>query len=237
MRMRKRRILLSSPAVLGIAAAAVAAAAAPDGAEEFTADGNTINLYRYNQEGGMPDDSSGNYMLATVFDNGYCYPVGEGRFGNGQQLDYHGFQAITYTPGNEFTMESWVNFRSLERDGILMTLWSAGDDRARLELIQDDGRWHMRFVINDRYMVTGNSVALRIGEWYLIGAQLKDNVMSLIIDGRAVGSAPMPETLRDFTMVTMGEAAGGKPHRQAVDVILDETRISNIARYPVEKQQ
>jgi hypothetical protein len=111
-------------------------------------------------------------------------------------------------PEDDWTVAVRVRVRELPRNhlGQVFSAWCRNVDDP-LRLVLDGGKLHARVEAGAGFSTPG--VALEPGRWYAVAAVKRDGTLSLLVDGKKVGSCAVPMYLP--TQAT-DCALGGNPH-------------------------
>jgi DNA-binding beta-propeller fold protein YncE len=194
-------------------------------------------------EGPYADDS--HTLLLLHFDGDYSGTQGEtgtaigtefvpGRYGQG--VYFNNTDTLTYaTAGNlnrtEGAVEFWLRPNWPGNDMQSYTFFEVGDGWFNRMRVMKDGANNLRFMLWDsaaEYGVAYNVGDWEVGEWHHIAAIWQGTDIALYVDGIQVASdtnAHPPDALSD--MIYVGSASW---QGQRADAVIDELRISDIAR-------
>jgi hypothetical protein len=131
---------------------------------------------------------------------------GEGTEVNGrnEMLTY----ALPAWPEEDFTVSVRVNIKELpqKRIGQVFSAWAGGMDDP-LRVVVDGGKIFARIEAGGGFSTPG--APIEAGRWYAVAAIKRGGTLTLVVDGRAVGSCAAPE----FTATQAQDCAlGGNPH-------------------------
>jgi hypothetical protein len=202
----------------------------------LSADVGTVGLWHFNEGSGqaVTDSSSTGWdlWLGETTSVEFVDPewTAEGRFGGGLGFtggnsEYVKGPGQSAFSGNQITIEFWIKtsniFTSNPAIGSLTGTFQLNAD-GLLQVSVGDTDW--------RGTVTATT-AINDGQWHYIAmvydGTFGDGTLSLYIDGSIEDSeSPLNCTLADLTAWHIG----GRPSFSYVDGIMDEVRVSNIAR-------
>jgi hypothetical protein len=196
--------------------------------QELPVDAHTQLLLRFNNsttgvQGETPIISSGVTYAAGRVDQGASLSTGD-------RLTYSHPNNITATQG---TVEGWIKPEWNGNDGQthLLLTWGAGGGL----LMGKDGANNWRIILN-RYGNGGqpeNGVATNIGhwvanQWHHVAFSWDASSMKAYVDGSLAAEAPVTITLPAITTSTF--QVGGEGTGSSLRAVVDEFRISDIAR-------
>jgi hypothetical protein len=124
--------------------------------------------------------------------------------GRDQMLAY----AVPAWPEEDFTVSVRVNIKELpqKRIGQIFSAWAGGMDDP-LRLVVDGGKLFARIEVGGGFSTPGAPV--ETGRWHSVAATKRGGTLTLLVDGRAVGSCAVPEFI---TTQAQDCALGGNPH-------------------------
>ena len=199
-------------------------------AQEYQTDANTVLLLHMNETSGSAvSDASGNSNNGTASGT----TIVDGWFGKARSFNGTSDVVVTTYNGNfgtdPFTVEFWVYLNSLaaSHQNIIgnrmpgLNTWWVG--------VIDDGRINVDGGIGQNASNIGDIVA---GQWYHIAVTRNaSNVLTIYKNGVVVKTGTQTGNFTLGTNVSIGAIYGGG---EFVNGVIDEVRISNIARSPGE---
>lgn len=205
---------------------------------EFSADAGTVGLWHFNEGSGqaVTDSSASDWDLTLGADMGIesVDPewTADGRFGGGlsfmaSESDYVRGPGLSEFSANKITIEFWIKTSSTDTSNPA----KSGNPCVDFQL-NSNGLLQVQAgdVTDYRGQVTATT-AINDGDWHYVAMVYDGTVgggtLSLYIDGSL-------EDSRDSLSFTVADPSplyiGGKPSSSYVDGIMDEVRVSNIAR-------
>ncbi len=208
-------------------------------AQEYRSDANTVLLLHMNETSGstVSDASTfANHGTATGT------TIVDGRFGKARKFSNEGqYVGIDRRPlkNTNFTSEAWINASNLTKlSMIFLSNLHSGADKGYFLDLRSTGKLH--FAVGDGLggdnHLFGNS-SLTVNSWYHVAATYDGSKMRIylngVIDAEASWNKLAYETDNAFPF-KVGEHNFNAGETGSFDGIIDEVRISNIARSPNE---
>ena len=209
---------------------------------ELAADINTVGLWHMNEASGNAVDSSGNGN--TGVPTGTTVVAGKlnnGRSFNGSSDSISIPDSDRWAFKGDFSIETWVNFSSFCAQWwtcAIVAQDEGGGSTNKWIFTYDNGGKTMIFHINSTSgggpALTSNSFTPQTGIWYHITVTRSGNNYTFYINGNQWGTTTNTYTIPNAnTTLKIGLGEGSPPFNG----LIDEVRISNIARTPEEIKQ
>ncbi|MFH0992668.1 MAG: LamG-like jellyroll fold domain-containing protein, partial [bacterium] len=197
-------------------------------AGEYKPDANTVFLLHMNEASGPTVMDASGYGNNGTFGFGSLVPA---KMGNGYlPATSNGIYVQSFIPaglGEHFTIEAWVKL-SAAPAGVWTFLCAAG---ARLH-VNPDLSVMFGLTLSDGSIgggLSSNAAALSMNKWYHLAGTFGNRVGTLYLNGRQLASQTYSQGVK---MISWGVLIGFQNSPYIFPGIIDEIRISNIARTP-----
>jgi hypothetical protein len=187
-----------------------------------------IGWWKFDEaEGKTAADSSGGHHNGTLVGNAKW---AQGKIGGAIALDGTGsFVQIAdktaFDMGDQITLASWVNIRSVPVDW--MAILTKGDSAWRMSTLSRERKAHFN-VNNASSDVFSSSSTINANEWHHLAAVYNGSVMQLYVDGKLDATQPWAGGIaKNNSDVLIGENVE-QPNR-CFDGLIDDVRIYNYA--------
>ena len=208
-------------------------------AQPFEPDSNTVALYHFDEvSGNFVADASGNGNHG----NATFTTIVEGLFGNARQYETLRDEVLVPNPfggvQDEFTIEAWVYVNMLNGNTCNCSNTIFRNRQHVFDVymtLTNDGRVHCN-IQNEPFSYTlFSNEALRLHEWYHLAFTFGGGMIQIFING-SLDTARIGPTNHDWSINYIGTSIGNNRFDGvdwAFNGIIDELRISNIARTPL----
>lgn len=199
-------------------------------------DANTMLLLTFSEEtGNTSKDLSGNGNDGEL--KGAVWA--EGKFGKGVEFKKDGdCVAMPLSPtldlAEELSVEAWVKPATVD---VRMDIVSKHESGGYALIIDEGGVVRASFHIAGNYTPTRSANVLKADEWYYLAATFDGEALKVYIDGELEGETPIKGevTSTDVPLAVGGNAGpGGVVGSYFFKGVVDEFRVSNVARTPEE---
>ena len=179
-------------------------------------------------DGDGADRSDGGRKLNLVGDVGFADGLSRQALdlhGNGAQFVVRPSDDAVYNLGtNDFTIQSWVNFNSTEREQTLIEkLSGAAGPGWTLSKLSDN---RLQFYARPSIVLTTETIPIRNGTWHNILVRRTGALFQIMYDGKPLmagnGPNPIPETTAPLLIGTRNQGDG---RNFSVDGRIDEVAI------------
>jgi len=198
-------------------------------------DQNTVALWHFNEgKGEVIADSSGKGLDGKQVS---CEWV-KGKF-DSSALQFNKAGSHVEIPYNqaldlqEFSLEFWVKYNKVPTEHVAFMSnrgWQVGDKMTGFTLRDHDGNLYLEILTRGS---TSTSGGLRINDWQFISVTYdKTRTVRLYMDGELKKEQQIPgEVIYKGAALWIGsEPGGGYAFGNTGDIVIDEVRVSNIAR-------
>ena len=216
----------------------------------FTPDSNTIALWHFNEnDGQVANDSSAN-SFSGFLENGVAWDA-DGKFGSCVSFNYKGFAGqrirIKDAPGldinNEFTIDAWIYLSPRNDQSIIASKWNTSTASPMGQYYFGIRSSHLLYFAcanNVEYFCLYDEVALPFNQWLMVSAVFDNGKVGLFVNAVLVASDQAPFIgLTDFEYPNddfcIGDFWGEDYFPYTFEGKIDEVRLSNVARYEIDK--
>ncbi len=199
-------------------------------------DKNTMALLSFDEGvGDTAQDLSGNENHGKL--NGAEWV--EGKFGSAVEIDDDGDSIVmplspTLDLTDQLTVEAWVKTSTV---AIRTDIISKHEGGGYALIIDEGGIFRASFHIAGTYTPARSATALEADQWYYLAATYDGKSLNVYINGELEGEAPAQGevTSTDVSLSIGGNSGlGGVVTSYFYKGVVDELRVSNIARTPDE---
>ena len=183
------------------------------------------------------DDSSSEHTFENNGD--VILNSSDGKFGGSLYLDGTGDylslgDSDDWDLGNDdFTIESWVRFNSLDGNPVITAHYTNDTERWHFFYNSNGNLKFWSYIGGTQYEVLSDSWTPSLGTWYHVACVRKENTISFFVDGKEKGDGSYTQTIPDMTdVLSIGARQVGGSFGQYFNGSIDELKISKgLARY------
>ncbi|MBI4973079.1 LamG domain-containing protein, partial [Candidatus Roizmanbacteria bacterium] len=208
---------------------------------ELAADINTVGLWHMNEASGNFVDSTGNGLTGTVIGTTVVAgKLGNGRSFNGTASDYATIAGSGLLDTQRLTIEAWVYSTNFGQQGMIFEKSATGAYNTQYSLYLDSGVITFQTTNNTGTTVwqaiATSSTTISNSNWNHIAATYDGANKNIYVNGILVSSVAYTQILATNPAGTsaIGRLVGGPYYFNG---IIDEVRVSRIARTPEEIKQ
>ena len=205
--------------------------------EEYLPDANTVALWHFNEGTGTvthnATNSSGEYDAAlegTTWTSGYFSSAVQ--FGASSSVsayvDFPDNSQLANVTLGDFTIEAMVKLDAVPNDIVCIVDFLGTSDQQGLR-IYTGGYPQLKMSADPTGVVT-SQVALETGRWYHIAGTSENEILKIYVDAVEQGSATSSNQNYNNIFLRIGNISAGGRQVHHVPGIIDEVRISNVAR-------
>ncbi len=199
-------------------------------------DKNTMLLLSFDEGvGDTAQDLSGNENHGEL--NGAEWV--EGKFGSAVELDNDGDSVVmplspTLDLADQLTVEAWVKTSTV---AIRTDIISKHEGGGYALIIDEGGIFRASFHIAGNYTASRSTTMLEADKWYYLAATYDGKSLNVYVDGELEGEVPVQGAVTS-TVVSLSVGGNSGPGGVVTSYfykgVVDELRVSNIARTPEE---